>query len=100
MSKPVKALNPFYPLLVVAGLVFAVTACAYGVMTVKMLDPASVAEVDSPFVKFLDQRGLYLMIGELIVLAVITAAAMATDSFWASREKKLPQANGDVEPKP
>ena len=88
MTKPVKALNPFYPLLVMAGLAFAVTACAYGVMTVKMLDPAGVEQVAAQgpsLLQTLDQHGLMIMSIELGVLAVASFLAMATDNFWTRR---------------
>ena len=59
MSPRKKHVNPFYIVLVVAGLVFLLTACAYGVMAVKQLRaphtlPAQV-EADASFVEFMDR---------------------------------------------
>lgn len=85
-----KATNPFYVLLMVAGTAFALTACAYGVMAVKMLDPAQVAqEGDSSrfFVETMDRHGLWIMLVELAVIAVCTVAAIASDGFWSRRAK-------------
>jgi len=83
-----KAFNPFYPLLVIAGVAFATTACAYGVMTVKMLQPAGAAEVRQAgggLLFFMDQHGLTLLLSELGALAVLTVAAIGTDDFWTRR---------------
>ncbi|MEQ8786655.1 MAG: hypothetical protein RIC55_10170 [Pirellulaceae bacterium] len=83
-----KATNPFYVLLMAAGTAFALTACAYGVMAVKMLDPAQVAEEgDSSrfFVETMDQHGMPIMLVELAVIALSTVAAIASDGFWSRR---------------
>ena len=85
---PAKVVNPFYVLLVIAGILFTITACAYGVMTIKQLDPHAVgaanfdADRGHPLMQFVDQHGLTVMAVQLIVLAVATFAAMATDNFW------------------
>ena len=78
-----KAANPFYVLLVIVGVIFGLTACAYGVMTVKMSTATGIAEnAGSPTVKFLSEHGLTLLMVEIAVLAVTCFAAMATDSYW------------------
>ena len=88
-----KSTNPFYGLLVVVGIVFTVTACAYGVMTVRGLKPDEAAEASgagaesSDLMTFLDRHGMPLLMGELGVLAVTTFLAMATDDYWARRGK-------------
>ncbi len=86
MAQRKKLPNPFYVLLVIAGVVFAITACAYGVMAVKMLDPAQAVaarESGEGLMFFLDEHGLTVMIVEIVVLAVTTFAAMATDGLWS-----------------
>lgn len=86
-----KVFNPFYPLLVAAGMAFAITACAYGVMTVKMLQPAGAEEVrqaGAGLLYFLDRHGLTLLLSELGALGVLTVAAIGTDDFWARRAEK------------
>lgn len=103
-----KATNPFYVLLMAAGTAFALTACAYGVMAVKMLEPAQVArEGDSSrfFVETMDRHGLAIMLVELAVIAVCTFAAIASDGFWTRRAaarqvKSKEPAVGDGEQQP
>jgi hypothetical protein len=83
-----KPFNPFYPLLVVVGVAFAITACAYGMMTVKMLQPSGVEEVRSSgrgLLYLLDRYGLMVLLCELAALAVLTFAAIGTDDFWTRR---------------
>jgi hypothetical protein len=88
MAAKRKPFNPFYPLLVAAGLAFSITACAYGVMTVKMLHPAGAEEVrqaDAGLLQFLDRHGMTLLLSELGALAVLTVAAIGTDDYWTRR---------------
>ena len=78
--------NPFYVILVIAGVAFCITACAYGVMAVKQLHvsyaPTEQVEADAGFVKLVDEHGATAMMIELAVLGVATFAAMSTDRFW------------------
>jgi hypothetical protein len=87
VSKPAKYTNPFYVILVVAGIAFCITACAFGVMTVRGLSPDRVGEVDSvhPLVTAIDRYGVTALMIELGVLGVCTVAAIATDEFWERR---------------
>ena len=78
-----KPVNPFYVALVPAGIVFAVTACAYGVMTVRGLDPHHAA--NDGLIRLMEQRGLVILVVELALLAVLTVAAIGTDDFWMRR---------------
>jgi hypothetical protein len=75
--------NPFYSALVVVGVLFALTACAYGVMTVRGLDPQNADE--GGLVGFLDAYGVWVMVGELLVLGLLTVAAIGTDEYWTRR---------------
>jgi hypothetical protein len=88
-----KRVNPFYVLLVLAGTLFTVTACAYGVMAVKQLHasdyqlPGQARSVkltgtDQSFIQFMDQHGERLMLAELAILGVASFAAMGTDRLW------------------
>ena len=59
MAARKEALNPFYPLLVVLGIAFAVTACAYCVLTLRGmrgLDSSATIEPAS-LLGFLNQYG-------------------------------------------
>ncbi len=76
-SKPV---NPFYAVLVVAGVTFALTASLYGAMTVRKLDV--MAAESTGVMAFMEQHGLTLMLVELAVLALLTVAAIGTDDYW------------------
>jgi hypothetical protein len=75
-----KPVNPFYAVLVVVGVTFALTASLYGVMTVRKLD-ARAAE-PAGVMAFMEHQGVTLLIFELVVLALLTFAAMASDDYW------------------
>ena len=105
MAKRKTAFNPFYVLLVVLGLVFSLTACAYGVMAFRAVSEAShhgvvapgEAAVEPPessqLLVFLDRYGMQLLAGELVLLAIASFAAMGTDSYWTRRAaEKCPAA--------
>lgn len=88
---PGKGFNPFYSLLVVVGVVFAMTACAYGVMTVRKLRSPQQPD-PHPLVEALDEHGFTVLMTELAVLATMTFAAMGTDSYWIRRAEKSASA--------
>lgn len=80
---PPKATNPFYALLLVVGVAFAISACAYGVMTVRGLDPQRADE--GGLVGLMDQHGLSILVVELVLLGILTALAIGTDEYWTRR---------------
>jgi hypothetical protein len=79
--------NPFYALLVVVGIVFFVTACAYGVMAFRAVSPhLPAADTGShPLLSFLDVHGTMLLAAELAILTLATVAAIGTDDYWTRR---------------
>ena len=85
-----KPVNPFYAVLVVVGVTFALTASLYGVMTVRNLDPR--AAEPSGLIAFMEQHGVTLMVFELGVLALLTFAAIGSDDYWMRGAK---EQNGD-----
>jgi hypothetical protein len=87
LSRKLAAVNPFYVVLVLAGAVFCVTACAYGVMAFRdVRGGEAVAEADSRgLMGFLDRHGAALMAAEVVVLGMATVAAIWTDPFWTRR---------------
>lgn len=88
MATPKRAINPFYVLLVIVGVAFLITACAYGVMTIKQMRvEGSDADNGSSasFVQFVDEHGFALLMWEIALLALATVAAIATDEFWSRR---------------
>jgi len=82
-----KPFNPFYFLLLVAGTIFAITAFAYGVMTLRLSqDTASPTTASgASLMNFLAHHGTVLLLIELGVLAVLTVGAITTDEFWSRR---------------
>jgi hypothetical protein len=79
--------NPFYGLLLVAGVLFVVTATAYGVMYVQEIHgAASVGE--HPLMIWLEQHGNAALLAELALLAVGTFGAIGTDEYWQRRARQ------------
>lgn len=82
-----KTRNPFYVLVALSGIAFAITACAYGVMTVQMLNMANGGpRVQSRLLEFLDERGGVVLMVELAVLAVSSVGAISLDSYRTSSD--------------
>lgn len=86
------ATNPFYVLLVLVGTLFAVTAFAYGVMSVdamRQVDRPPKTRTTTfrrhPLWEWLDRYGPRLLTGEVMVLALATAGAIGTDEYWQRR---------------
>jgi len=78
-----RATNPFYVAVLPVGTLFAVTACAYLVMTMVGLDPQHVESTG--LVRVMDRHGIVIMLAELALLGLLTVAAIATDDFWVRR---------------
>jgi len=93
MPKRKQFTNPFYVLLILAGLAFLVTACTYGVMTYRTLDAVGVAAADEhPLMTWIDEHGMMLMLVQVLLIGVFSVVAMMTDKFWESlgKEKTTP----------
>jgi hypothetical protein len=85
-----KRLNPFYLLLVIAGLAFVVTAFAYGFMAfqqVNAIRAEAARNADHPLFQWLRVNGNRALLIELAVLAVLTVAAIATDRLWDQSQR-------------
>ena len=83
-----KPTNPFYIVLLIAGVIFVVTACSYIVMTINARDLSLGAQEDPSskrFVEIVDRYGFAALMIELGVLAGATFAAIATDEYWTRR---------------
>lgn len=85
MAKASRGTNPFYAVVVVLGIAFSVTACAYGVMAFRALRGRDDGGDKSALLEFLDQHGEKLLIGEVLLLGLATFGAIKTDSYWQSR---------------
>ena len=104
-DKSKKQKNPFYTLLIWVGIVFAITATSYGVMTVTHLkaseeitELSDPTETFHPLFRFLDENGFDLMLAELGLLGVLTFAAIAYDEVHEIPNKPSPgQAAEEVE---
>jgi hypothetical protein len=87
-----KFANPFYGLLLIAGLAFAITATAYGVMAFRgreIRPAAAQASVgEHPLMAWMSQYGDATLMLELGALAACTFAAIATDDYWQRRNRK------------
>jgi hypothetical protein len=80
-----KSFNPFYALLVPSGLVFVVTAFAYGYMAFQAVNAVRAdagRHAAHPLFQWLRMNGDAAMLIELAVLAVLTVGAIATDRYW------------------
>ncbi len=97
MATSNKAHNPFYTVLVIAGVAFGVTALAYFVMSViGRSDPVRALEsIESGhgLVAVMDKYGVTLIVIELCVLAVTTVLAITTDGYWIRRAEVMSEAN-------
>ncbi|MEZ6110715.1 MAG: hypothetical protein R3C99_06850 [Pirellulaceae bacterium] len=99
MSKSKEPFNPFYAVLIVVGTVFAITACAYGMMAVVKLEPA--ADGGSPtggLIGFMDRHGVTVLMVELGLLAVATFAAIGTDDYWTRRAQRREAERASLAP--
>lgn len=94
--------NPFYLLLVLTGIVFSVSACAYGVMAWRAIrvGPAATDQAATGLLTFLDQHGGKLLAGELAVLALATFGAIGTDGYWSRRRDDDAHSAGKTREKP
>ena len=92
MSKIKEETNPFYAVLLVMGLVFVVTACAYGVMMVQTLQHGG--PPPSAMVTWLEANGTWLLAAETAILAVLTFGYWTQKSDEPNSEEQTP--NRDV----
>ena len=85
--------NPFYTLLIPAGLAFCVTGFAYGLMAFQEVNAGRMAieqTTDHPLFRWLQAHGTTAILIELVILAVLTFGAIATDSWWMEEKDDLP----------
>lgn len=98
MPSPRKKFNPFYAVLVLLGVLFSVTACAYGVMvwqSLRLPEADYDAARDSPIFALIDHWGGTLLAVELLLLAVATVGAIALDSRRIARAEASQRAGSD-----
>ena len=93
-----KPTNPFYIVLLIAGVLFVMTACSYLVMTIQGRD-MSTGGSETPsrrrFVELVDRYGFTALMIELGTLAGATFAAIATDEYWMRRARSEAEQGAD-----
>lgn len=80
-----RAVNPFYVLLTLVGVIFVITAFGYWVMAMRIqrFGPDAGLGPDAPrFMLWLARHGEIAMIVELAVLALATFAAILGDRYF------------------
>jgi hypothetical protein len=89
-----KPSNPFYVALLVAGVAFALTSCAF----VVMMRASHEQQIEaSGLSRLMDRHGVSIMAIELAVLAVLMFAAMTTDDFWRRRFEQSQNRGNQLE---
>jgi hypothetical protein len=92
VAKSPAPVNLFYVLVVLVGVLFAITACAYGTMAYRAISPAVEPSArSSGLMGFLDRYGVQAMALELAALGAATCGAMMLDRY-RSRD----DASGDA----
>lgn len=102
VAKVKEPFNPFYAVLLLAGLLFAVSACAYGVMAFTALRNGPI--VDGPssgqqLLVFLDDHGGKLLTSELVLLGIATVGVIGWDqrATRIAEEKRLAESESPGE---
>ena len=90
-----KIKNPFYVLLVLVGIAFVITASAYSVMAVRGTDRSESALPQAGLLGFMDRHGDWLLIVEVLLLGLLTVAAMGMDEIGTRQSQTAAQANAD-----
>lgn len=85
MAKPKEPFNPFYVLVVVLGLAFAITTFAYGTMAYRAV---AQTEEGPGLMSLVDRYGVQTMGVELGLLGLATAGAMWLDGLRMRRAEQ------------
>jgi hypothetical protein len=91
LSRPRAIHNPFYVLLAIVGVVFVFTAVAYGIMAFQMMDLPAAGEPDHrghALTTWMRKHGDLAMLLQVVVIALLTVAAIGTDSYWQRRAER------------
>jgi hypothetical protein len=94
-SKP--PANPFYVLVVLVGVAFAITACAYGTMAFRAIGPGGGAEHDpSSLMALVDHYGVQVLAVELGVLGAAACGAMGLDRLRSRQGEQGRQPDSEL----
>jgi hypothetical protein len=89
VARPTEPFNPFYALVIVLGVAFAVTTFAYGTMAYRATDPAAAASDRQPgLMSLVDDYGVPAMGVELGMLGAATFGAMWLDRLRSRRAEQ------------
>jgi hypothetical protein len=88
MAKSRQPWNPFYAGLVLFGVAFTVTACAYAVMTFRALDLRLDSATESGLMSVLANHGEAIMGIEVLLLSIATVGAIGLDHYRQSRAQQ------------
>lgn len=80
-----KAKNPFYALVLIVGISFLLTACAYTVLAFLDVQGHRETAAQSGLLNFLNEYGIAVFSVELGALCVAMVAAFATEDYWQRR---------------
>jgi hypothetical protein len=97
MPNPKEPINPFYVLSGIVGVAFTVTACAYGLIMVRANRGQSLVEEGCqvhPLLNLLDQHGLVILGVEVLLIGIVSIAAIVLDHF---RGKRMARAKREGE---
>ena len=92
MKRSKKSANPFYMLLVLAGIAFVVTTTTYYVMISRVTVAGGIPASEHPLTRWMDLHGMSLLLAELALLVISTFGAIGTDSYWQRRDMEKHQA--------
>lgn len=91
MAKPKEPINPFYILSGIVGVAFTVTACGYGLIMVRANRGQSLMDDGGqvhPLLDLLDRHGLVILGAEVLLIGVVSVAAIVLDHFRGKRAER------------
>jgi hypothetical protein len=94
VAKTKEPVNPFYILVVLIGVVFVITTFAYGTMAYRAV---AQTEESPGLMSMLDEHGVSILSGELVVLGLVTFGAMWLDGV-RTRRTELTTREHDIDP--
>ena len=80
--------NPFYPLLILVGIIFFISATSYGVMAIRETSGTETTANQTGLLEFMHHYGDWLLIIEVLLLGFLTVAAIGTDEIAGRSEPK------------
>ncbi|MCC7083703.1 MAG: hypothetical protein IT427_01705 [Pirellulales bacterium] len=88
MAQRKEPINPFYVLSGLVGVAFCITAFAYYLMLIKVNHGQGIADDSDrvhPLLNLLDQHGLMILVIEVLLIGIVSIAAIALDHYRGKR---------------